>query len=57
MGIPHIVNHFQLVVDVVMRGIVHQYVKNKHGNKDINLYVKTGQKKEVHHQLIKRKIL
>ncbi len=56
MVIYHIVNHFQLVVDVVMHGIVHQHVKNKHGNEDINLYVKIGQKKEVHHQLIEKRI-
>jgi len=54
MVIYHIVNHFQLVVDVVMHGIVHQHVKNKHGNVDIKAYVEIGQKKEVHHQLIEK---
>jgi hypothetical protein len=37
-----------------MHGIVHLHVKNKHGNADINLYAEIGQKKEVHHQLIKK---
>jgi hypothetical protein len=36
MEILHIGNHLPLVVDVEMPGIVHQRVKNKHGNKDIN---------------------